>query len=187
MREVWDRIERWLAANVPNMLEGLNPGATTQEIAETEALLGVSFPDDVRASYLIHNGQALDSGGLIDGWELLSLENIHDQWSVWKDLLDGGDFAESRSEPRGPIVADWWHPKWIPLTYDGSGNHHSLDLAPAPGGTVGQIIIMWHDDAERPLVAPSFRAWLEQFADGLEQGDYSYSDEYGGVVHRDNL
>ena len=46
---------------------------------------------------------------------------------------------------------------------------------------------MWHDDAERPLVAPSFRAWLEQFADGLEHGDYSYSDEYGGVVHRDNL
>ena len=58
MRDLWDRIERWLAANVPDMLEGLNPGATTQEIEETEAFLGVSFPDDVRASYLIHNGQA---------------------------------------------------------------------------------------------------------------------------------
>ena len=187
MHEIWKRIDRWLEANAPDLLASLNPGASDQEIAETESFLGVTFPDDVRASYRIHNGQAPDQGGLIEACELLALEDIRNQWSVWKELLDAGDFADSRSSPVGPIVTDWWHPKWIPLTYDGSGNHHSLDLAPAPGGNVGQIIMMWHDDSDRPLIAPSFREWLGALADGLESGDYTYSDEYGGIMHRDDL
>jgi cell wall assembly regulator SMI1 len=187
MQDVWNRIERWLAANVPDILDGLNPGATMREIEETETFLGVTFPEDVRASYLIHNGQSSESGALFGTFQLLALENIRDEWSVWKDLLDAGDFDDARSEPDGPIVTDWWHPRWIPLTYNGGGDHHCLDLAPAPGGDVGQIIEMWHDDAARCVEARSFRAWLETYADELEQGHYSYSDDYGGLMHQDDL
>jgi cell wall assembly regulator SMI1 len=51
---------------------------------------------------------------------------------------------------------------------DGRGNHHCLDLEPAKEGRVGQIITMWHDDAERTIVAPSFQAWLQQYVEDLE-------------------
>jgi len=37
-----------------------------------------------------------------------------------------------------------------PLTDSGSGDRHCLDLDPAPGGSVGQVILMWHDSPERP-------------------------------------
>jgi cell wall assembly regulator SMI1 len=125
---------------------------------------------------------------LINAREFLSLERIRDEWQVWKDLLDSGDFEGSASEPTGPgIKTDWWSPGWIPLTYDGSGNHDCLDLDPAPGGTAGQIIEFWHDDAERRILAPGFRDWLEQLAGGLEAGEYVLSDEYGGLVRRDEL
>ena len=33
---------------------------------------------------------------------------------------------------------------------------------------------MWHDVDMRPIVAPSFRAWLETFAEDLEAGHYAY-------------
>src|SRR5438552_1022396 len=81
--------------------------------------LGVTFPDDVRASYRIHNGQraAIDEPvGLIDGWELLSLEGMCQEWCVWEGLRKRGDFDGIASTPNGSIKPDWWNPAWIPLT-----------------------------------------------------------------------
>jgi hypothetical protein len=46
---------------------------------------------------------------------------------------------------------------------------------------------MWHDEGSRPVVADSFRAWLTDFADALEADELVLSDEYGGLVRRDNL
>lgn len=188
MDQVWDHIEAWLAANAPAIAAGLNPPASARELADTERFLGVQFPEDVRAGYLRHNGQTQDSPWMLDGWELLCLERIRDEWKVWKDLLDGGDFAGIQSDADGLAVRnDWWSPAWIPLTYSGSGDHHCLDLAPGPQGRPGQIIQMWHDDGARPVVAVSFEAWLSDFADGLEAGEFVLSDEYGGLCHREDV
>ena len=188
MDGTWGRIEAWLAANAPIVAAGLNPPASSEAIADAEQYLGVQFPADVRASYLRHDGQRFDSPGLLDGWEWLSLERIRDEWKVWKDLLDGGDFNGIRSDADGRFVRkDWWNPAWIPLTYSGSGDHHCLDLAPGPQGRSGQIIEMWHDEGARPVVASSFGKWLADFADGLEAGDFVLSDEYGGLCRREDL
>jgi len=184
---VWRRIERWLEANAPVVLENLRPGCTPAEIATIEAALGITFPEDVRASYLIHDGQASRGGGLFGAWEFLSLARIRDEWQIWKDGYDNGAFDDSESEPEGPIRAEWWHPQWIPVTHDHGGNHYCLDLAPSPGGTVGQIITMWHDDASREVVARDFTAWLQEVADGLESGNLLYSEEYSGIVDKDEL
>jgi len=188
MEQVWRRIEAWLAANAAPVAAGLNPPAPAGELADTERLLGVRFPEDVRASYLRHDGQAPDSPWMVDGWEWLSLERIRNEWKVWKELLDGGDFAEIESDADGLAVrTDWWNPAWIPLTYSGSGDHHCLDLAPGPRGTPGQIIEMWHDEGSRPVVADSFRAWLMDFADALEADELVLSEEYGALMRRENL
>ncbi len=56
MQDVWNRIESWLATNAPNVLSYLLPGATNEEIQQTEVALGIQFPEDVKASYRIHNG-----------------------------------------------------------------------------------------------------------------------------------
>ena len=99
MQEAWGRIERWLAGAAPEVLDSLQPGATDEQISNTEAALGVTFPEDVRASYRIHDGQYPDGPGLMDAWEFLSLSRIVAEWRIWKDLFDGGDFSKARSEP----------------------------------------------------------------------------------------
>ena len=174
MHAAWIRIERWLRVNAPPVLENLRSGTTAAELRYAEQRLGVTLPDDVRAFYRLHNGQSNPDLGFIEGREFLSLARVVKYWCMWKDLLDKQVFAHDRSEPVGPIVADWWHACWIPLTDDCAGNHYCLDLAPARGGDCGQIITMWHDDPLREIVAPSFTAWLTAFADDLEQGAYVF-------------
>ena len=186
MKTIWNRIEKWLDANAPKVRSGLNPGASQSQIADAEASLRISFPQDIVDTFMIHNGQASVTPGLLYGWEFMSVERIVDEWKVWKGLLDGGDFKGTNSDSVGYTVTDWWNPHWIPLTYDGAGNHHCLDLSPGRLGKAGQIIRMWHDDAARDLLAPGYREWLSQFASGLEAGRFVLSDEYGGIVERDS-
>ncbi|MBD2107992.1 SMI1/KNR4 family protein [Nodosilinea sp. FACHB-13] len=183
MQDLWNRLEAWLTINAPALLETLQSGATEEQIIQTEAFLSIQFPDDFKAAYRIHNGQVDYADGFIDAREFLSLERIQDEWKVWKDLLDSGDFNDYKSDPRGPVKDDWWNAKWIPITHDGSGNHDCLDLNPAKGGCVGQIIDFWHDEATREVKADNFDLWFAAFVEGCETGKYVYSDEYDGIVN----
>jgi cell wall assembly regulator SMI1 len=170
----WASIDLWLAENAPDLLETFGEGADAQAIGAAEQALGIQFPADFKKSVEIRDGQSDITIGFVEASEFLSLERILDEW---KDCA---------SEPTGPIKSDWWNPKWIPFTYDGSGNHLCLDLDPASGAEVGQVITMWHDDAERKVVAPSFQTWLHQVANSLQTGDLVFSDEYNGIVSKED-
>lgn len=158
------------------MIQTLQPGASEAEIQALETALSINLPEDVKLSYRIHNGQFNNDDGLIDGCEFLCLQRIQEEWMIWKELLDDNTFADTYSDPQPGIKNDWWNVLWIPLTYDGSGNHYCLDLDPAQGGNFGQIITMWHDDSERAIVAPSFRDWLTDYIAGLESGERTFSE-----------
>ena len=178
MKSIWNRIETWLGAHAPEVLNGLNPPATRAQITEAEATLGVRFPKDVVDTFLIHDGQSSRGPWALEGCEFLSLKRIVDEWTVWKELLDSGEFEDNKSASDGHTVTDWWNAEWIPVTWDGAGDHHCLDLSPGPLGNDGQIIMMWHDDDQRGVVAPSYREWLERFVSDLEGGRYEFKDGY---------
>lgn len=180
----WTIIKNWLSEHASHIKEELNPGITDEEINTLQAKIGVKFPSDFLEFYKIHNGQDSNSEGLIDTEELLSFDRIADEWSIWKDLLDKGTFENNSSEPNTGIKNNWWNPLWIPITYDGSGNHFCLDLDPAPEGTYGQIIRMWHDDPERSLEANSFTEWITQYTKNLQSGEYIYSEDWGGIINK---
>ena len=184
--ETCSRLETWIKANAPHLTSAINAPATQQEIDDLEKILGANLPEDFVAFLKIHNGQDQDSDGLINTEELLSTDRITDEWKVWKTLLEKGDL-NLKSEPDKGIKSDWWNAKWIPITYDGSGNHYCIDLDPANGGQYGQIIRMWHDSSERELIAPSFKAWLNSYVGDLEKGNYVYSEDWGGIIHKDDL
>ena len=185
----WHTIETALQEIAPAIYSSLNTGATETEVARLEALIGARLPLAFVESCKVHDGQNADAGGLIETEELLSLERITAEWGIWKGLLEDGTFEEDgkpfASEPDAGVKADWWNALWIPITYDGSGNHYCLDLDPAPGGTTGQIIRMWHDDGERSLVAASFEEWMGDFAGKLVAGTMVYSEDYGGIMDKD--
>jgi len=187
MQEIWTYIESWLYANAPKIFDTLQPGASDTQIKAAEDFLSIQFPAEVKASYRIHNGQSDHSYGFLNWKEFLSLERMQEEWAVWKQLLDAGQFEDFETSPDAGIGSDWWSPQWIPLTYDGAGNHDCLDLNPGEGGNRGQIITMWHDEPEREIVAPSFREWLEQYAEGLKLGQFVFSEEDESIFNVDDM
>lgn len=98
------------------MKKSLKKGATEEQIAACEATLGVTFPPDLRASFLIHDGQKAgaeclfpeDFADLDAGFLLLSLEEVARQWTMWKGLVDGGEFKKQKSQPDVGVRSDWW-------------------------------------------------------------------------------
>ena len=138
-------------------LDALRSGATEADIAAAEAELGVPLPEDVRAIHRDHDGC---SEALLDGREWLSLGRMVSEWRVWRDLLQRGCFEDAEPAPSGGVKPQWVNPLWIPVTHDGAGNHHCLDLDPGRGGVRGQVIALRHDDPERVVVAGSLYAFL---------------------------
>ncbi|MCM3628428.1 SMI1/KNR4 family protein [Paenibacillus glycanilyticus] len=179
MKRLWDRMETWLKENAPEVLTDLHPGASESEISHLEEAVGFELPSELKESLRIHNGQSGDSQWLIAGWELLSTERILEEWQVWKDLYDSGSFEDWAIEAQDGVANVWWQPAWLPLTYDGSGNHHCIDLSPAHGGSRGQIITMWHDSGERDIAAINYTQWFEHLVSTFEKNDAEHVFDSG--------
>lgn len=191
MQEIWTRIENWIKVKAPEVFEVIQVGATEAQIRQLEEFLAIKLPEDVKSLYRVCDGQLDYSYGVIEGRELLSLDRIKEEWIVWQELIDAGDFNDENGidqacEPDAGIQNVWMSKKWIPLTYDGAGNHYCLDLDPAEGGTVGQIITVWHDAPYREIIAPSVRDWLDEYAQALESDKFVFSEEYG-IVEADSI
>jgi cell wall assembly regulator SMI1 len=181
MKTVWDRLFVWLAANAPVVPISLYPGASDEQIRQTERTLGVTFPEDVRVAYRLHDGQR-DDVSFIEGFTWVPLERVVELWRSFKRILDAGGFpsphgfnwlGEVRDSPVHGARDRWWNVAWIPLTEDGNGNHHYLDLRPSHGGR----IVRWQE-GDWAVAAPSFHAWLARLADDLERGAY-FVESYG--------
>ena len=172
----WQKIEVWLAANEPELMKSLNPGATDAQILEVEKAIGNSLPEQIKESYRIHNGQS--SGDLIPplqpddegSYVLYSTVEMLREWRSWKELVDSGEFRGKESGPDQGIQSSWWHPGWISFASNGGGDSMCIDLAPAQGGTVGQIITMNHESSARQKLANSFAEWLSELTYTIESG-----------------
>ncbi len=171
MDNALNRIAFWLAAHAPRILaESLNPGAEAAELNALQDAVGQSLPADYRALYQRHDGLNDDenAGNFCYGLQLLPLAQALD------------DFRRRRAAMPYPLAhagpgldpANALTPNWLALGFDGSHGWLRVDLAPAAGGTVGQVIF-WDEEYETAFpVAPSVAALLDTFADDLEAGRY---------------
>ncbi|MBI4508912.1 MAG: SMI1/KNR4 family protein [Deltaproteobacteria bacterium] len=150
IRATWDRIEGWLRANAPELLTSLRLGASKQDIAAFERQVDHSLPLELRNSVTIHDGEKTGDIGLL-GPLLLPLAKIERLWSTARHH-------------------EGWRAGWLPITDDGAGNHLFVDLTPPSGGTVGQVILYFHETKQWKLRAPNFGALLHSYADALESG-----------------
>jgi cell wall assembly regulator SMI1 len=195
--ESWGRIAAWLKVNAPPIGKSLRPAARDGALAKLQGKLGVSLPIEFAESVRLHDGQGPDAEhglfplsddvlGVMPSGRLLSLTEIGRQWAMMKELYDGGELADQKSEPARGIRDDWWNPGWVPIADNGGGDYFCLDLAPGKGGTAGQVIVFFHDMKDRPRIAKSYAAWLEALARGFESGKYVLDEDEGIVEAQDD-
>jgi len=180
----WNKILALYKANTSKSSFNLSAGASEKEIADLESLIGMELPKDVKESYRLYNGTT-DLGGVFSyGYYLLSIEEISKAWRMWEKGVKKGVFngMEDMIEAKGPIKRIWWDVRWIPITADGGDDYRCVDMDPAKGGTVGQIIYFNHEAGPIRVEASSWREYLSNFADGLENGRFRFVEREGMVL-----
>ncbi|KAG7839335.1 hypothetical protein KL942_003697 [Ogataea angusta] len=87
---VWDRLDKWLEREFPELGDDMENGATVNDLNAFEKDLNISLPFDVRESYQIHDGQLTlgKKRGLIYGHPLLDLESIAAEVNIWRKVAD---------------------------------------------------------------------------------------------------
>lgn len=181
MKMTWQRVERWLELNAPEIKADLGQGVSEKKVHDVAETIGVMLPDDVRESYLIHDGQQGNAPPLMGEWEVFDLDHMIRQWQLMKQLFDAGEFEGAEAEARGPVRAVWWSTKWIPICGNGAGDLYCVDVDPLSSGIVGQIVVFRHVSGEREKLADSWQGLLDQFGNELEEGKYRVDD--GVLVH----
>jgi hypothetical protein len=168
MKAVWKRIHAWLDANTPKGYGNLRPGATGKAIREAEKAMNLKLPDDVKASYRIHDGQNKEPG-LIGGkgWRLLSLKEIVETWGHW-----------SRTNPEDA--------HYVPIAWGEMHDYVFLNLDP-DAENPGCLMIQRRDSHDPDPFMPSFHFWLADFADQLEKREFAFSEDDGCVMYADEL
>ncbi len=194
----WKRIEKWFLSHDPDDVPTLSdpphlaPGASEEQVAEAEEVLGVIFPKDLRASYLLHDGSY--GVWILERGILLSLEKIADDWSMYRDFCDlnsdsylpgWSDLSPSdRERALLGVKKVSWNTKWIPVAENGGGDHICIDADPDESGVIGQVFFRSHEVGPTTVLASSFLDLLEAYADELEQGKLFF-DEWGDMQRRD--
>jgi cell wall assembly regulator SMI1 len=153
------RLERWLALHRPGYHKGLLPGADQATLQALGQALGAPLPDDLRALLAWHNGQSPDFVGSFEGsWQLMSAQEIAEA----KEELD------AELPPRGGSRA------WIPFLDDDAGHYLCVDAGSAAGP-----VRECGESTDGSTVAPSLAAWLEDFVNAVERGEYHEDLERG--------
>lgn len=176
IHELWDQIDAWYAENAPEE-QPLNDGASDDDIARVESILGVQLPDEIKASLRRHDGS--DEECWATG-TLASCEDMISDTEIWREIeakhADDAAFVSESPE----LKEGWWRDGWVMIDRDGAGNGNAVDLDPSDQGSHGQLIDMDHE------VGPSlsYANYVEYLEDCLAELQKGRWDD-GYYLHSD--
>lgn len=145
------------------------PPAAPEDIAATEAALGMALPDELRALYARH-------AYMMDAWDGMSINPLQSLAKSRQSLenvaadmaadaaQDEEPSAEAMLTASGPVAPVVYAPSRIPFASQNCCDI-LIDQQPPAGGTPGQIIRLDIEAGEIEVVAHSL---TEFFAQGLE-------------------
>ncbi|KJS56376.1 bifunctional protein [Streptomyces rubellomurinus subsp. indigoferus] len=175
-------LERTLRERLPD-----ETGATEEEIAAAEARLGVALPEELKVLYRVtsaswydgvesqeefaERAEQADAVGDVLGFELSSLDSIFNENRSRSRFR--WEYAATQACVTAPDAAVQdlvWSPGWIVIGDTGGGDLVAVDLTPGPGGHLGQLIVLGHEDS---VGGEPFAASLAEAVLGPEQDWYS--------------
>jgi len=169
IKDTWRDIEEWYRQHAPRLLEDLATGASDAEISDLEGRLGLTLPDDYKASLRIHNGDLN-----VHAYHYMTIDSVAGTWAMMTDLSNSGAFkGRPIDQDGGGIIRNtWWDRGWVPFLEDSGGNLFCIDTAPAAEGIAGQILQMEMGSGPFPTSYRSFQSWLQDYRNSLYQDKF---------------
>lgn len=196
-----DQIETLLklyAALTPPLESSLNAPATPGEIADAENELQMDFPSELKQLLMFANGQPYMSkevspfipgfrfadtgwqGRASYGW-LIDVKEIVQWVKIKRELYP--QYLKSTDETfelTGPVQ---FHDRFIDFTASENSDNLLLDMNPALGGSVGQVVMMNTQPCHLAVLAPSIGAFLDLLIEGFQNGRFlPFGEEDGCPV-----
>ncbi|WP_432117114.1 SMI1/KNR4 family protein [Streptomyces sp. bgisy032] len=182
-------LERTLRERLPDAV-----GATEAEIAEAEARLGVTLPEELKALYRVTRArwqdwgddyEAADRVGDAVGCELFSLDGLYvadaeSRPCPWQFAAKDAVVTAPDAAVQGLVGS----PGWIVFGDNGGGDRVALDLTPGPGGHTGQVIMIDH---ERTIGASLRADSLTDMVVNRRDDWYTRREQESPVVARVNV
>ncbi|AQW48272.1 SMI1/KNR4 family protein [Streptomyces violaceusniger] len=171
----------WKSGRLERFEDVLPAPRKAEEIEELERQLGLRLPDDLRALYAVADGDDKNCGSrLFDRHPWLDLGRLvsrhhADHWwatgNTWKYHTLDSERSDGLPNPKVRPSVD--RPGWIIFAESTGGDFLAVDMDPAEGGRLGQVIrVGLHHDEGPVYVADSVTELLRLQLAALERGDY---------------
>lgn len=177
----------------PQSAANLNPPASSKELTQ----LGKAIPNVPLAlldMLSLHNGEgAVGDAVFPNGMQLLASNFMIE---LHKQNHEIGDNAEDEAEndqavrdgifdaPVGPVKNLFFYPGRVPFAHFNYKVFWYVDLDPASGGNMGQIVHEDQEDGMLRVIAPSLQSLLDHYLADLTQSKLSAG--IGGITSQDD-
>lgn len=173
MKSNWLQLKEWLRNNANSMYEDLNSGADQGIVHELEKMIKTALPESFKVYLKSNNGQFGRTGPvLMQDWELMGIEFIIKTWKKQNEIFAEENYV--RKDETEKTQSFWWDEKWLPIASNGGGDYLCIDLNPGSKGKLGQIIVFWHSNPFRKVIANSWDELLAIFISDLLNQKYRY-------------
>ncbi|MFE1037048.1 SMI1/KNR4 family protein [Streptomyces sp. NPDC058807] len=163
VQDSWSRIDAWLREHAPRTFATLLPPAGDEEIAAAQEELGITFPPDLIASLLQHNGA-------LDGPEAFRF-STHDRLLGVSGILEDTEFMRNVADGLDEEEAEgYWHHGYVKFgSYGVTADGLMIDCR-SGRGSCGAIGRFFDETGTSFGEADSLGGYLAELAGQLEQG-----------------
>lgn len=178
----------WLRAAHPALIPA-SPEETETQLRALEQDLGVALPADLRHYFqMLGPYLTAQEHGLFYGMTALPLSAALQERATFSSpgsaFLNPECPAAEAADPPGTVRLVGFDAGWLPVAHDHSGAYLAVDLHPAAGGQVGQIINFGTRERTRFVLASSITEFFAHLLGHLAAGRVEVDCEAGIVEVR---
>lgn len=138
-----------------------SPGRGDAHVVRWQEQKGIMLPGDLAYFW------ARCSRVRISFWDMYEIDQTLDIATEWIEA--GIDVDPIDVEPEGPVAQSYFSDAWLPI-FCNDNLALCADLQPAPGGSLGQIILARTDSLTRSVAFRSITDLCQRLVDDVSEG-----------------
>lgn len=172
IKESFSRILAIIKKTIPTAEKFLSAGASDKKISEMQNQIGEELPEDFKEVFRLYNGEKKELY-LMAGLKFFSTEDVRANYDIFRETKECYEPICTDAISRERCCDN----KWIAFAYNEYDCYFAVDLTPANGGKVGQVIALDQEENCTYLMAESMSEFLEKMADWWEKGEIEIKGE----------